>query len=69
MTVIELPDEQAEAYDVIFELAKRYALTFYDAAYLELAIREEASIATLDEALRGAAVKAGIALFGHKDEA
>ncbi len=39
------PDDQA-----IFELARSHGLTFYDAAYLELAVRQGA-IASLDEAL------------------
>ena len=36
-------------------LARQYRLTFYDAAYLELAKREELPLATLDGALANAA--------------
>ena len=43
-------------------LANRYELTNYDAAYLELAIRRKFELATTDEALRKAAVKAGVSL-------
>ncbi len=41
-------------------LAKRYGLTTYDAAYLELAIREDGVLATLDQALAKAARAEGI---------
>lgn len=46
--------------DVIFELAKTYQLSCYDAAYLELALREKLALATLDKALVKAAKKAGV---------
>ena len=39
----------------VFALARRYRLTFYDAAYLELAQRERLALATLDEQLANAA--------------
>lgn len=39
----------------LLPLAQRYRLTLYDAAYLELAMRLGAPLATLDEALRAAA--------------
>jgi predicted nucleic acid-binding protein len=39
----------------IFLLARRHRLTFYDAAYLELARREEIALATFDRALLAAA--------------
>ena len=48
----------------LFQLAERHSLTYYDAAYLDLAIREGASLATLDKALRRAAGDAGVALYG-----
>jgi predicted nucleic acid-binding protein len=38
-------------------------LTAYDAAYLDLALREAAPLATQDEALRRAATKVGVELF------
>jgi predicted nucleic acid-binding protein len=44
-------------------LARRYSLSAYDAAYLELAIREEVALATLDTDLRKAATKAGFKLL------
>ena len=51
------------SYDIIFNLAQAYGLTMYDAAYLDLALREGAQLASLDAALRKAAVKAGVLIF------
>lgn len=51
------------SYQDDLALAVRYNLTFYDASYLSLALRQGAVLATLDKALREAAVKAGVALF------
>lgn len=45
-------------------LARERKLTIYDAAYLELALREGLPLATLDRALEKAAVAEGVALFG-----
>lgn len=44
-------------------LAARHGLTTYDAAYLELALRLDLPLATLDKNLRRAARAAGAALF------
>jgi len=44
-------------------LATRFNLTTYDAAYLELALRLDAPLATLDQDLARAAREAGVALF------
>ena len=46
----------------LFELAMRYNLSSYDAAYLELAMRHGLPIATLDARLRLAAAAAGVDL-------
>lgn len=46
-----------------FALAERFDLTPYDAAYLELAIRLDAPLATLDQDLARAARAAKIPLF------
>jgi predicted nucleic acid-binding protein len=45
-----LPDDNA-----VFSLARRHRLTFYDAAYLELAKREGLTLATFDNELIAAA--------------
>jgi predicted nucleic acid-binding protein len=44
-------------------IATRFGLSVYDAAYLELAIRRELPLATLDEALEAAARAAGVELL------
>lgn len=43
------------------QLARRFSLSAYDAAYLELALRQGLPLATLDAGLRQAADKAGVA--------
>ncbi|MBL6985155.1 MAG: type II toxin-antitoxin system VapC family toxin [Candidatus Thioglobus sp.] len=54
---------QARAWENILPLAREYKLTSYDAAYLELAIRQNLALATLDNTLAKAAKLAGITLF------
>ena len=44
----------------ILSLAQAHHLSFYDAAYLELAVRRQCLLATLDQDLRGAAIAAGV---------
>ena len=51
------PHTSTHAWRETLSLARRYDLTAYDAAYLELAVRERLSLATLDEALAKAARK------------
>ncbi|MCZ6675882.1 MAG: type II toxin-antitoxin system VapC family toxin [Candidatus Poribacteria bacterium] len=52
---------QAHAMDALSELAEKYKLTSYDAAYLELAKRSGLPLATLDEDLHQAAIQENIA--------
>lgn len=59
ITLDPIPDA-----DGLFNLAQRHRLTFYDAAYLELAVRHRLQLATLDRALARAATAEGIALMG-----
>jgi predicted nucleic acid-binding protein len=58
------PDTDAYAWTVILQLADRFQLTLYDAAYLELAVRRQLPLATLDRELRDASAALGIALLG-----
>ena len=51
------------SYDSVFALANRHALTLYDAAYLDLAMREGLPLASLDGALIRATQASGIAVF------
>jgi predicted nucleic acid-binding protein len=57
------PVERSRAGAAIFRLARTRALSTYDAAYLELAIRLGLPIATLDRNLRIAAGTEGVELF------
>ncbi len=47
----------------VLDLAREQNLTVYDAAYLELAMREALPLATLDKALQNAAQKVGVSLL------
>ncbi len=57
------PETQSRAWGSVLELAAKHGLTSYDAAYLELAVRLGASLATLDKELIGAAQTEGVRLF------
>jgi len=47
----------------LLKLARQFGISVYDAAYLELAIRERIPLATLDKALRAAAQAASVPLL------
>lgn len=47
----------------VLPLARKYGLSAYDAAYLELSIRHGAPLATLDGRLVKAAKQAGVKIF------
>ncbi len=53
----------ASAGTATFELSIRLGLSVYDAAYVELALRTDGTLATNDRRLRIAARKAGALLF------
>jgi len=57
---IEVDTGPAPGQRQLFELAMRYGLSSYDAAYLELAMRHGLPIATRDEQLQLAASAAGV---------
>lgn len=52
-----------KAMGSIYALAKSENLTIYDAAYLEIAIRENYPLATFDQALKNAAKRNGVELL------
>jgi predicted nucleic acid-binding protein len=58
-------DEEAarNAFEQISELAEKYGLTVYDAAYLEVALRRKMPLASRDEALRSAVKRCGLKLL------
>jgi predicted nucleic acid-binding protein len=58
--------ENASALTVIRDgtaAARRYGLTAYDAAYVDLASRERLALATLDVPMRKAAEQSGVTIF------
>lgn len=54
------PAEVRRAFGQVLSVARQQRLTEYDAAYLELALREALPLATLDDSLRRAAQSVGI---------
>jgi predicted nucleic acid-binding protein len=56
-------DTDARAWNDTILLARAERLTLYDAAYLELAIRRTAELASLDRDLRRAAKRMGVAIL------
>jgi predicted nucleic acid-binding protein len=52
------------AWGATLQLAERHQLTLYDAAYLELALRRNLPLATLDEDLRRATAAETVRLLG-----
>ena len=64
--VVAVDDEtDQQAWRSTLQLAERWRLTLYDAAYLELAQRLGLPLATLDRELRAAGASLGLALLGH----
>jgi len=66
-TLADLPIEWSDltldqALGPVLDLARAHGLSAYDAAYLELAMREGLPLATQDDALRVAAERAGVPL-------
>jgi len=57
-------DREPDGHAII-TLARAHRLTFYDAAYLELARRLDAPLATLDRQLAAAARAAAVPLLGE----
>src|SRR3954452_4971325 len=54
---------EARAWTDTLNLARQQGLTAYDAAYLELAMREGIPLATLDAKLRASAQAVGVPLY------
>jgi predicted nucleic acid-binding protein len=62
------PHTDAYGWTTTLNLADRFRLTLYDAAYLELAHRRSLPLASLDEELRAACRAIGVQLLGGVDE-
>ena len=64
LNIVTDPATATHALGATLNLARRYKLSAYDAAYLELALRTGLPLATLDVNLTKAATKAGILISG-----
>ena len=64
LEMMSIEIDRAPVSEVALALARTHRLTIYDAAYLELARRFGARLATLDRKLATAARAAGVALVG-----
>jgi predicted nucleic acid-binding protein len=51
---------RSEVIDRAIDIARRHGISAYDAAYLELAVRLDARLATLNKPLRAAAKRIGL---------
>ncbi len=59
-------DDRATAstvFDVTQSLCRKHGLTAYDAAYLEIAMRETFALATVDDDLKKAAIAEGVSVL------
>jgi predicted nucleic acid-binding protein len=67
LTVLDIQlDEEtpAGAFDRLLSLCRSHALTSYDAAYLDLALRTQLPLTSLDNDLRQAAAGLGLTVLG-----
>ena len=65
LNIVTDPATAGRALGDTLNLARRYKLSAYDAAYLELALRTGHPLATLDAGLAKATALAGVAVFGR----
>jgi predicted nucleic acid-binding protein len=63
--IVQDPVAPALTQGQVILLGRLYNLTAYDAAYLELAMRRAAELATFDRKLAAAARSAGVRVFGY----
>jgi len=63
LALMPIQIDYAGSEDAIFRLARKFRLSFYDAAYLELAERLSIPLSTIDTALQAAAAAAGVPLL------
>lgn len=63
LSVVEDGQPFADTVSNVLPLAREYDLSAYDAAYLDVAVRHEIPLATLDATLHRACTSAGIKIF------
>jgi len=66
LPVLVDPETNDRASGETLSLARQHMLSVYDAAYLELALRRGATLATLDGPLRVVAMKLGVPILPQK---
>lgn len=66
LNIVEDAVRIPEVFSDVLPLARQHAIAVYDAAYLEAAIRHNASIATLDRALERTARAMGVHSFNPR---
>lgn len=66
LPIVTDDDTPRHALHGVYQHAREYGLSAYDAAYLELAMRFGAPLATLDKQLAEAATKAGVVIYMSK---
>ena len=59
--------DDAHQESLLLDLARRFNLSVYDAAYLETALRRSLPLATLDHRMRKAAEALGVTLLHNRD--
>ena len=68
LPIIEDTQTAAERFRNLLPIAREFGLSAYDAAYLELAARRGAALATLDVKLEKASTRAAVAVFTARFE-
>jgi predicted nucleic acid-binding protein len=63
LTIIEQSQTVIDTVSSVLPLARQYGLSAFDAAYLDVAVRQGAPLATLDSTLEKAGRSAGIKIF------
>ena len=63
LSIVEERQRFSETVSNVLPLAREYDLSAYDAAYLDVAVRHEIPLATLDGAMQKACTAAGIEIF------
>ena len=67
LPILVQPERPERAFNNILALARQYALSSYDASYLDLAMRYGLPLATADTRLKEAAQAAGVAIYLNDD--
>jgi predicted nucleic acid-binding protein len=60
---LDLSIDHSPSSETVMDLARRHGLTVYDSGYLELALRHDLPLATLDKKLAAAAAREGASLI------